>query len=90
MSEDKVYVCVNVSFTPEGDMIPRSLTWTDGRVYRIDSLLGVKLARSMKNPIGGDRYTVVVHGQTCYLYYERSSNLTGNNVGRWYTRRKEA
>ena len=90
MNNRKVYVRVSVSFTPEGDMIPQSITWTDGRVYRIDSLLDVKVACSMKNPAFGDRYTVAVHGKISYLYFERSAELTGNNVGRWYTQRQTA
>ena len=90
MNENKVYVRVNVSFTPEGEMIPQSITWTDGRVYKIDGLLGVRLKQTMKNPTDGDRYTVQVHDQRCYLFFERSSELMGTNVGRWYTERKTA
>ena len=90
MSGKKVYVRVNVCFSPEGDMIPQSIIWTDGREYKIDELLGVWSRQTIKNPTDGDRYTVLVYGQRCYLYFKRSSELTGNNIGRWYTERKAA
>ena len=36
----------------------------------------------------GDRYTILVNGQLTYLYFERSTNLTGNVIGRWFVERK--
>lgn len=38
----------------------------------------------------GDRYTVTIKGQQSHLFFERSPNLTGNNLGRWFVERKTA
>lgn len=37
----------------------------------------------------GDRYTVRIRGKQSYLFFERSTNLTGNNIGRWFVERKQ-
>jgi hypothetical protein len=36
----------------------------------------------------GDRYTVQVNGKQSYLFFERSTNITGNVIGRWFVERK--
>ena len=33
-------------------------------------------------------YTIMVRGCQSYLFFERSANLTGNNIGRWFVERK--
>ena len=40
----KVYVKVGVVFREDGVMLPRSLTWEDGRKYPIDRVLNVRPA----------------------------------------------
>ena len=37
----------------------------------------------------GDRYTILIGGQQSYLFFERSTNLTGNQIGRWFVERKQ-
>ena len=83
----KVYVGVLVDHDPEGQMRPRVITWEDGTKYEIDRVLDIRQAVS---PAGGqgDRYTIRVQGQQRYLYFERSTDLTGNNIGRWFVARK--
>ncbi len=36
----------------------------------------------------GDRYTIRINGKESYLYFERSPDLTGRNLGRWFVERK--
>jgi len=36
----------------------------------------------------GDRYTVWINGKQSYLFFERSTELTGNIIGRWFVERK--
>ena len=83
----KVYVEVLVDHDPEGRMRPRVITWEDGTKYEIDRVLDIRQAAS---PVGGqgDRYTIRVRGKESYLYFERSPNLTGNVIGRWFVARK--
>lgn len=84
----KVYVAVDVHFNEDGIMLPRQITWEDGRKYQIDRVLHIRQAAAAKAGGQGDRYTVVVHGQQKYIYFERSTQLTGNVIGRWFVERQ--
>ena len=86
----KVYVPVKVDFSENGKMIPRQITWEDGTKYEIDRILDVRQAAAMKAGGQGDRYTVRIGGQQSYLFFERSSNLAGDNIGRWFVERRDA
>ncbi len=81
---EKVYVRVSVEFDEAGTMLPRSLTWDDGRVYPIDRVLDIRPAASRKTGGQGDRYTVVIAGQQRYLFFEHSADRFGIHLGRWF------
>lgn len=85
----KAYVRVNLDTDEDGIMLPRKLTWEDGVQYEIDRVLDIRPAYAAKAGGQGDRYTVMVHGQIRYLFFERSTNLTGNVIGRWFVERKQ-
>lgn len=85
----KAYVRVNLDTDEDGIMLPRKLTWEDGVQYEIDRVLDIRTAYAAKAGGQGDRYTVMVHGQIRYLFFERSTNLTGNVIGRWFVERKQ-
>lgn len=84
----KVYVAVKADFAENGRMIPRQITWEDGTKYEIDRILDVRQATAMKAGGQGDRFTVQIHGQQSYLFFERSTNLAGDNIGRWFVERR--
>ena len=84
----KVYVAVNAAFDEDGRMIPKSLVWEDGRRYPIDKVTNICQAAAMKAGGQGDRYTIYVNGIQSYLFFERSTQLTGNVIGRWFVERK--
>lgn len=84
----KVYVNVKVDFRNDGLMCPREITWEDGTRYEIDRVIDIRQAPAMKAGGQGDRYTVQVRGQRSYLFFERSTNQTGSNLGRWFVERK--
>ena len=86
----KVYVAVKADFSEDGTMLPREITWEDGTVFVIDRVADIRQAAAMKAEGQGDRYTVTIKGQQSYLFFERSPNLTGNNIGRWFVERKTA
>ncbi len=85
----KVYVKVGVIFREDGTMLPRSLTWEDGRKYPIDRVLHVRPAYAERAGGQGDRYTVMVAGQQRYLFFEHSMEMGDIHVGRWFIERKE-
>ena len=85
----KVYVAVKADFNEEGIMLPREITWEDGTRFEIDRVLDIRQAAAMKAGGQGDRYTVRINGQQSYLFFERSTNQTGNNLGRWFVERRK-
>ena len=84
----KVYVAVKADFNKDGIMLPRELTWEDGTRYEIDRVLDIRQAAAMKAGGQGDRYTVRIKGKQSYLFFERSTNQTGNQLGRWFVERR--
>ena len=78
---DRIYVQVSSDFDPTGYMQPRSITWPDGRVFRIDDV------RSFR-PAGEnhllDCYTIIVRGKEKRLYFEHTINPLACRLGRWY------
>ena len=85
----KVYVAVKADFSEEGLMLPREITWEDGKKFEIDRIIDIRQAPALKAGGQGDRYTIMVRGNQSYLFFERSTNLTGNVIGRWFVERKE-
>jgi hypothetical protein len=86
----KVYVAVAATFDVDGRLIPREITWENGHKYEIDRVTDIRQAAAMKAGGQGDRYTVWINGRQSYLFFERSSSLTGNNIGRWFVERRTA
>lgn len=86
----KVYVDVAATFDAYGTMIPRALIWEDGTRYVIDKVTDIRQAAAMKAGGQGDRYTITVNGKQSYLFFERSTNLYGNCIGRWFVERRGA
>lgn len=86
----KVYVAVKADFSEDGTMLPREITWEDGTVFVIDRVTDIQQSAAMKAGGQGDRYTVTIKGQQSYLFFERSPNLTWNDLGRWFVERKTA
>ena len=80
----KVYVPVEVQFRSDGVMLPRMITWEDGTKYEIDRVTDIRQAAAMRAGGQGDRYTVLINGKQSYLFFERSPDQTGNNIGRWF------
>ena len=76
----KAYVGVNARFEPDGRLFPLYITWEDGKRYKIDRLLDVRRAASLKGGGTGMRYTVRIGRFVTHLYFED---------GRWFVERKE-
>ena len=87
-SQAKVYVAVIASFSEDGNLFPRRLHWEDGREYSIEKILDVRPVAALKAGGQGDRYTVQINGHQSYLFFERSPNISGTNLGKWFVERK--
>jgi len=79
---------VNAEFNSDGVMLPRSLIWEDGITYEIDRVVDIRPSYAAKAGGQGDRYTIMVHGQRKFLFFERTTNMTGNIIGRWFVERR--
>ena len=69
-------------------MIPKSLVLEDDTTYHIDKVTDIRQAAALKAGGQGDRYTIHVNSKQSYLFFERSTNLSGNVIGRWFVERK--
>ncbi len=77
----KVYVAVEADFQPDGKILPRSVTWEDGRKYAIDRVTDIRRAASLKAGGVGIRYTVRIGRSTTWLFLEDN---------RWFVERRSA
>ena len=84
----KTYVDVKVDFLSDGMMKPREIVF-GGRTFEIDKILDIRPAASLKVGGQGDRYTVVVLNRQSYLFFERSAEISGCRLGRWFVEDKE-
>lgn len=88
MNDIKVYVKVVAEFDITGTLMPRELTWENGRKYTIDRVTDIRPSPAPKAGSQGDRYTIRVSGKESYLYFERNASIAGNNIGRWFVERR--
>ena len=72
MAEVKVYVEVLARFSADGILEPVSFTWEDGHTYKIDRITRCERCASRKAGGAGIRYTCLVDGKECNLYYEEN------------------
>ena len=70
---ERVYVSVDSFFDSTGYMQPRSITWADGRTFKI-----------VRKGMAGDCYTVEIKGETRHLFFEKTGDLFPTRVGRWF------
>lgn len=68
----KVYVAVDARFESDGRMLPLSVTWEDGVKYKIDKVLDIRRAASLKAGGTGIRYTIRIRRTETYLFLEEN------------------
>ncbi len=82
--KERVYVKVSADFDYTGFMMPRSIIWEDGRVFKIDEVTDFRPASSMDKNHSGDCYTVFINGELRFLFFEKVSEYFGSRFGRWF------
>ena len=80
----KVYVKVNSDFDATGYLQPRSITWSDGRTFKIDAVRDFRPASTLGKGRTGDCFTVLIRGEEKHLFFEKTSELFESRVGRWF------
>lgn len=77
----KQYVSVTARFDCDGNLLPVSIHWKDGRSFDIDRVLDIRYAASLKAGGAGIRYSCRIAGKQRYLFLEDN---------RWFVDGKEA
>jgi hypothetical protein len=67
----KIYVEVITLFDIDGNFIPLSIVWRDGRRFEIDKILYKRKAASLKAGGVGMRYKIRIKSTELYLFYEK-------------------
>ena len=68
----KVYVDVKAKFSSQGELVPLSFTWENGKEYFIDKVFECKQAASLKAGGQGMRYRCRVMGKEVLMFFEDS------------------
>lgn len=87
---EKVYVKVNSDFDSTGYMVPKAITWTDGRTFEIEAVKDFRPASTLVKGHSGDCYTVVIRGKEKHLFFEKTGDLFTARLGRWFIERPRA
>lgn len=87
---ERVYVKVDSSFDETGYMRPKSITWSDGRTFTIESVTDFRPADTVGISISGDCYTVVINGQQKHLFFEHTDPRFAGRFGRWFVEKTAA
>lgn len=82
-STKRVYVKVTSVFDATGYMQPRTITWNDGREFEIEEVTDYRPAGTNRDNTT-DCYTIIIRGDTKYLFFERTNRHQKSTVGRWY------
>ncbi len=77
----KQFISVTARFDNDGNLIPVTIHWNDGRSFPIDKILDIRYAASMKEGGAGLRYSCRIAGQQRYLFLEDN---------RWFVDSKDA
>lgn len=66
----KQYISVTAKFDSDGNILPLSINWDDGRSFSIDRIIDVRYAASLKAGGAGIRYTCRIRQSEKHLYLE--------------------
>ncbi len=81
---ERIYVKVNSDFDSTGYIQPKSITWTDGRTFRIEAVKDYRPASVYREGADGARYTVLIRGEEKHLFFEWTDSSFSTRVARWY------
>ena len=87
---ERIYVHVNTDFDSTGFVIPKAITWADGRTFVIDSIMDFRPTSSCETMHPGERYTVMIGGHERYLFFEHNADYGNERIGRWFVEKRLA
>ncbi len=68
----KQYVSVTARFDCDGNLLPVTLHWKDGRSFDIDRITDIRYAASLKAGGAGIRYSCRISGKERYLFLDNN------------------
>lgn len=83
-AKERIYIKVNSDFDSTGFMHPRTITWADGRTFKIERVKDFRPAAALGAGQSGDCYVVLVRGEEKFLFFERTDPLFAGRFGRWF------
>lgn len=83
----RIYVRVNSDFDSAGNVTPRAIIWSDGRVFHIEAVRDFRPASTLGKGHTGNCYTVMIRGEEKHLFFEKTNDYFPNRVGRWWVER---
>ena len=81
---ERIYVKVNTLFDQTGMIMPQSIIWSDGRIFKIDKVEDYRPASTLEPGRTGDCYTVIIKGERKYLFFQRNTLINDQRMGRWW------
>lgn len=66
----KQFVSVEAKFDTDGNLLPLSIIWDDGRKFEIDRVTDVRYSASLKSGGAGLRYTCRIGNHLRYLFLD--------------------
>ena len=76
----KEYVSVTARFDSDGNLLPITLHWKDGRSFDIDRILDIRYAASLKAGGAGVRYSCRIAGKQRYLFLDNNRWFVDSKV----------
>ena len=84
----KIYVQVNAIFRQDGVMLPNEIIWENGVSYKINRIRAIHYGYIYRPDSVGTKYTIEIHGEKKFLYFEQNPGPMKNSPGRWFVEKK--
>ena len=58
------YVTMYIEVLPEGQVVPLSILWKDGRKFTVEQIINIKNNSPVRSGGRATKYTLIIQGQT--------------------------
>ena len=72
---NREYVTMYIEVLPEGQVVPLSILWKDGRKFTVEQIINIKNNSPVRSGGRATKYTLIIQGQTCDFFGEN---------GKWF------
>lgn len=61
---NREYVTMYIEVLPEGQVVPLSILWKDGRKFTVEQIINIKNNSPVRSGGRATKYTLIIQGQT--------------------------